>query len=54
MQDLVSMVGGGKQQRSCWTENSLQLQRYEMARFREVGTLTGMVFGRPKLSNSLR
>ena len=54
MQDLASTVGGGEQQRSCWTENSLQLQRYEMARYREEGTLTGLEFGRSNSSNSLQ
>ena len=38
VQDLVSKVGGGEQQRSCSPENSTQLQRYEMARYREEGT----------------
>ena len=38
VQDLASEVGGGEQQRSCSPETSLQLQRYEMARYREEGT----------------
>ena len=38
MQDLASKVGGGEQQRSCSPETSSQLQRYEMARYREEGT----------------
>ena len=38
MQDLVSKVGGGEQQRSCSPETSLQLQRYEMESYREEGT----------------
>jgi hypothetical protein len=38
LQDVVSKVGGGKQQRSCSPEISLQLQRYEMARYREGTT----------------
>ena len=38
MQDLASKVGGGEQQRSCSPETSLQLQRYEMARYREKET----------------
>ena len=35
VQDLASNVGGGEQQRSCSPETTLQLQRYEMARYRE-------------------
>ena len=38
VQDLANKVGGGEQQRSCSPETSLQLQRYEMARYREEGT----------------
>ena len=38
MQDLASKVDGGEQQRSCSPETSLQLQRYEMARYHEEGT----------------
>jgi len=38
VQDLASKVGGGEQQRSCSPETYLQLQRYEMARYREEGT----------------
>ena len=38
MQDLVSKVGDGEEQRSCSPETSLQLQRYEMARYREEET----------------
>jgi len=38
VQDLASKVGGGEQQRSCSPKTSLQLQRYEMARYREEGT----------------
>ena len=38
VQDLASKVGGGEQQRSCSPEISSQLQRYEMARYREEGT----------------
>ena len=38
VQDLACKVGGGGQQRSCSPENSLQLQRYEMARYREKET----------------
>ena len=38
MQDLASKVGGGEQQRSCSSEISLQLKRYEMAHYREEGT----------------
>ena len=35
---MASKVGGGEQQRFCSPETSLQLQRYEMARYREEGT----------------
>jgi len=35
VQDLASKVGGGEQQHSFSSETSLQLQRYEMARYRE-------------------
>jgi hypothetical protein len=36
VQDLVaSKVGGGEEQSSWSPETALQLQRYEMARFRE-------------------
>ena len=38
VQDLASKVGGGEQQRSCSPETSSQLQRYEMAHYREEGT----------------
>jgi len=38
VQDLVSKVGGGEQQCSCLPETSIQLQRYEMAHYREEGT----------------
>jgi len=38
VQDLASKVGGGEQKRSCSPETSLQLQRYEMERYREEGT----------------
>jgi len=38
VQDLASKVGGGEQQRFCSPETSLQLQRYEMARYREEET----------------
>jgi hypothetical protein len=38
VQDLASKVGGGEQQRSCSPETSLQLQFYEMTRYREEGT----------------
>ena len=38
VQDLASQVGGGEQQRSCFPKTSLQLQRYEMVRYREEGT----------------
>ena len=38
MQDLASKVGGGEQQSSCSPEASLQLQRYEMARYGEEET----------------
>jgi len=38
VQDLASKVDSGEQQRSCSPETSLQLQRYEMARYREEGT----------------
>ena len=38
VQDMASKLGGGEQQRSCSPETSLQLQRYEMARYREEGT----------------
>ena len=38
VQDLASKVGGGEQQRSCSPETSSQLQRYEMAPYREEGT----------------
>ena len=38
VQNLASNVGGGEQQRSCSPETSSQLQRYEMARYREEGT----------------
>jgi hypothetical protein len=54
VQDLASKVGGGKQQRSCSPETSLQLQRYEMARYREKETLTGLEFCRPNSTNSLQ
>jgi len=36
--DLASKVGGGEQQLSSSPETSLQLQRYEMARYREEET----------------
>jgi len=36
--DLASKVGGGEQQHSCSPETSSQLQRYEMARYREEET----------------
>ena len=39
VQDLASKVGGGEQQRSCSPVTSLQLQRYEVARYREEGTI---------------
>ena len=35
VQDLASKVGGGEQQRSCSPETFSQLQRYEMAHYRE-------------------
>ena len=54
VQDLASKVDGGEQQRSCSPETSLQLQRYEMARFHEEGPLTGLEFGRSNSSNSLQ
>ena len=54
MQDLVSKVGGGEQQRSCSPETSSQLQRYEMARYREEGTTHWIGIGRSNLSNSLQ
>ena len=38
VQDLASKMGGGEQQRSCSPETSSQLQRYEMARYREEET----------------
>jgi len=38
MQDLAIKVGGGEQQPSCSPETYLQLQRYEMARYRNEGT----------------
>jgi len=38
VQDLASKVGGGEEQRSCSSETSLQLQRYQMARYREEET----------------
>jgi len=38
LQDMASKVGGGEQQPSCSSETFLQLQRYEMTRFREEGT----------------
>jgi len=38
VQGLATTVGGGEQQRSCSTQTALQLQRYEMARYREEGT----------------
>jgi len=38
VQDLASKVGG-EQQRSCSPETSLQLQRYEMGRYCEEGTI---------------
>ena len=38
VQDLASKLGGGEQQRSCSPETSLQLQCYEMSRYREEGT----------------
>ena len=37
VQDLVSKVGG-EQQRSCSLDTSSQLQRYEIACYREEGT----------------
>jgi len=37
VQDLASKVGG-EQQHLCSPETSLQLQHYEMARYREEGT----------------
>ena len=54
VQDLASKVGGGEQERSCSLETSLQLQCYEMARYREEETLTGLEFGRSNSSNSLQ
>jgi len=38
VQDMASKVGFGEQQRSRSPETSLQLQRYEMARYREKET----------------
>jgi len=38
VQDLASKVGFGEQQRSCSPATSLQLQRYEIARYREKET----------------
>jgi len=38
VQDLASKVDGGEQQPSCSPETSLQLQCYEMARYREEET----------------
>jgi hypothetical protein len=38
VQDLASKVSGGEEQRSCLPETSLQLQRYEIARYREEET----------------
>jgi len=38
VQDLANKVGGGEQQRSGSPETSLQLQLYEMARYREKET----------------
>jgi len=38
LQALASKVGGGEQGSSCSPETALQLQRYEMARYREEGT----------------
>jgi len=38
VQDLASEVGGGGERRSCSPETSLELQRYEMARYHEEGT----------------
>jgi len=38
VQVLATKVGGGEQQRSGSPETSLQLQRYEMARYREEET----------------
>jgi hypothetical protein len=38
VQDLTSKVDGGEQQSSSSPETSLQLQRYEMARYREKET----------------
>jgi ABC-type iron transport system FetAB ATPase subunit len=35
VQDMASKVGGGEQQRSCLPETFLQLQCYEMVRYRE-------------------
>jgi len=43
VQDLASKVGGGKEQRSCSPETYLKLQRYEMARYREEGTIHWIV-----------
>jgi hypothetical protein len=38
VQDLASKVCFGEEQRSSSSETSLQLQRYEMARYREEET----------------
>jgi hypothetical protein len=52
VQDLASKVGDGEQQRSFSPETSLQLQRYEMARYREEETTH--CIGRSNSSNSLQ
>jgi hypothetical protein len=38
VQHLASKVGDGEEQPSCSPETCLELQRYEMARYREEGT----------------
>jgi hypothetical protein len=38
VQDLASKVGGGEQQRPCPPGTALQLQRFEVARYREERT----------------
>jgi len=54
VQYLASKVGGGEQQHSYSPETSLQLQRYEMARYREEGTTHWIGIFRSNSSNSLQ
>ena len=54
VQDLACKMGGVEQQRSCSPETFSQLQRYEMARYREEGTTHWIEFGRSNSTNSLQ